>query len=326
MRFLVVSVISKKFEVREIMKNKNLKPLVSVLIPVFNGAHFLQQTIKSIEKSTYKNLEIILVDDGSRESCKKHIRKILPSFPNVRFFEFAKNRGMTRVLNYGIKQARGKYIARINQDDLMVENRIKLQVEFLESHPDYTALGGQIELFTNEGKIIDTVNFPLDDAAIKSYWYMLSPFSDPTVMYRKDDFAKTHGYSQYFWPADDVHMWYQLGSLGKLANLPQVLTKVRWHNDSGSIKYHKLQMEKTWQVHLWALKNFNNIPFGVIVFWILQYIAGKIFPPRFNWWVFRQIKKLQNTDFYQYFRRTLGTISIVKKVITQPKTASLSGV
>lgn len=268
------------------------KPLVSVIIPVYNGIPYLKETINSVLESTYKNLEIVLVDDGSKDTSKAICRGYSQKYPNISFYSFEDNRGMDHALNMGIRKSNGKYIARINQDDIMVKDRLEKQVNFLETNPDHVIVGGQIQLFTNENPNYDTVNFPLTDEELKSKWLMVSPYSDPTVMYRREAVLRTYGYSQKFWPADDVHMWYQLGSLGKLANLPDVLTLVRWHKGAGSIKLHRLQMQKTWEVHKWAEKNVGKPSMAVKLFWIGEHIAGYLFSPQFNWFVYRNLKRL----------------------------------
>lgn len=305
---------------------KARKPLVSIIIPIYNGSLFLEKTIAAIKKNSYPNYEVILVDDGSTDHSRKLCVDFAKNDSKIKFFSFAKNQGMTRVLNFGIKKARGKYIARLNQDDLITKNRLIKQVEFLEGNPDYVAIGGQITLFTKENSNFAFVNFPLTDKEIRKKWLMLSPFSDPTVMYSKKAVLKTNGYSQYFWPADDVQMWYQLGKLGKLANLPDILTKVRWHKDCGSIKKHKLQIQKTLAVHLWAAKNVEKPNLYVYTFWLSQYLAGFLFPPNFNWFVYRIIKRIQFFNLAQILGRIKGAIKKAKIVISQPINANLSGV
>lgn len=275
--------------------NNSTNPLVSVLIPVYNGVPFISQTLDSIINNNYKNFEIILVDDGSKDASRKTCCEYESKYSNIRFIAFEKNRGMDRALNAGIKVANGKYIARINQDDLIMPDRLEKQIKFLEENADHVAVGGQIVLFTNENPEYAKISFPLTDAEIRSKWLMFSPYSDPTVTYRKSAILETPGYSQLMWPADDVHMWYMLGSLGKLANLPDVVTRVRWHNGAGSIRSHKRQMRKTWEVHKWAQENIQKPSVGVKAFWIAEYIAGLVFPPQFNWFIYRQIKKLVST-------------------------------
>lgn len=269
------------------------QPLVSVLIPVYNGTEFLDQAIQSVLNSSYRHIEIILVDDGSTDQSYHKCQAYVQKYRQVRFYGFKKNRGMTRCLNFGVRQAKGKYIARINQDDIMVADRLAKQVAFLESNPDYVIVGGAVQLFTATEPNYDQITFPLTDEMIKAQWMLFSPYADPSVMYRKSAWLKTEGYSQYFWPADDVHMWYQLGRLGKMANLPDIVTLVRWHDSCGSIKSHRRQMIKTWQVHQWANEMIQSATLGQKLFWNGQLAAGYIFPAEFNWWVYRQLRKVQ---------------------------------
>lgn len=278
------------------MKKQKLNskmPLVSVIVPVFNGAQFLEDAVLSIQKNTYSNYEVLLVDDGSTDTSKDVCKKLASTYCNVRFYSFPKNRGMDHALNLALRKAKGKYIARLNQDDLMEPDRLQKQVKFLGNHPDYVAVGGAISLFNNEGKTIAKINFPLTDKAIKSQWLFLSPYADPTVMYRKSAWVKAGGYDQRFWPADDVHLWYRLGKLGKLANLNCILTKVRWFNGVGSIKLHRLQIIKTSQAHVWADKHVEKAKLKHWLFWSLQLMGCLILPPQFNWYVYRFLRKIQ---------------------------------
>lgn len=274
------------------LTNKVNKPLVSVVIPVYNGVPYLVETVESIFLSTDLPIEVILVDDGSTDGSKAKCRKLSTIYKNLKYIDFKNNNGMTRCLNEGIRVAKGEFIARINQDDLMVRGRLEKQVEFLQTHPKYVAVGSYVQLFTKGNPQYDTITFPTTDEQIKRMWMTLSPFADPTVMYRRAMVLQTDGYQQTMWPADDVHMWYQLGSRGKLANIPEFLTKVRWHENAGSIKSHKLQMQKTWELRMWAAKNIRQPSVGEYTFWSMQYLAGKIFPPQFNWYVYRILRKL----------------------------------
>lgn len=301
------------------MKTKKNHTKVSVIIPVYNGASYLVETVESVQKSTYKKFEIILIDDGSKDESKALCRSLAKKYKNIRFYWFKKNKDLPSSLNYAIKKAKGKFIARINQDDIMMPNRLKEQVEFLENNPDYVAVGGDIVLFDENYRLVDKVSLPKTDADIRNQWLLMSPFSDPTVMYRKDAYLKTKGYQKYFWPADDVHMWYQLGKIGKLANLNKILTRVRWHNKAGSIASHKIQVKKTFEVHVWASKNIQKAIIYHWFFWIGQHIAGMLFPPRFNWFIYRRIRNIQN------LLSNLKINNKLKKVVNQPKRYNFSG-
>lgn len=273
--------------------NEPKTALVSVVIPLYNGETYITETITSILKSDYPSFEIILIDDGSTDKSKKIAESLSQIHKNVHVFSFPKNRGMSHALNFGIERAKGDYIARINQDDLMLPDRLRKQVEFLKAHLDHYAVGGSIELFNDNGKTIDKIIFPQTNEEIKSHWLYLSPFADPACTYRKSAFEKTEGYNQRFWPVDDVQMWYQLGAIGKLANLKDMVTRVRWHENAGSIKSHRLQVKRLFQLHLWANKNVTRANLFVWMFWIMQLCAGYIFPATFNWWVFRLLRRVR---------------------------------
>ncbi|MCL4364690.1 glycosyltransferase [Patescibacteria group bacterium] len=302
------------------MKNTKKKLSVSVIIPVFNGASYLVETVESVQKSSLENFEIILVDDGSKDKSKTLCHRLEKKYKNVHFYWFKKNKGLASSLNHAVKKAKGKFIARINQDDIMMPKRLKEQVKFLEENQDHVVVGGNVTLFDEQYRLVDNITFPKTDADIRTQWLLMSPYADPTVMYRKDAYMKTKGYQKYFWPADDIHMWYQLGQVGKLANIDKVLTRVRWHNKAGSIASHRIQMEKTFEVHVWASKNVQKAKFYHWLFWFGQLIAGKIFPPRLNWFVYRRIREAQNL-----FREIKKTAKL-DKVTNQPKRYSVSGV
>jgi len=298
-------------------------PLVSVVIPVFNGDSFIEQTVNSVLKSTYKNFEIILVDDGSTDSSKKTCTKIAKQSKKIKFYSFEKNKGMDKALKLALSSASGKYIARINQDDLMRPTRLQKQVSFLEKNKDHVAVGGYTKMFTKTNKNFDVIKFPLKDEEIKAVWMKLSPFADPAVMYRKSAYLKTKGYNQAMWPVDDVHMWYMLGKIGKLANLPVILTDVRWHESAGSMKNHKIQMKKLLKVHIWANKNVQKAKLSDWMFWFAQSLAGYTFGPKFNWAVYRLIKKI---NYFLFKKALTKKYTKVTKLIKKPTIKSLSGV
>jgi glycosyltransferase involved in cell wall biosynthesis len=317
----------KRNNISNISKSRETKrPFVSVVIPVFNGAQYLIEAVESIQKNTYDNFEIILVNDGSTDISKILCKRLEGKYKNVRFFDFTKNRGLGRVLNFALDKARGKYICRLNQDDRMLPIRITTQVKYLENHPEVTAVGSSIKLFENNGKT-QILHFIKDDSEIKKLWYFVSPFSDPSVMYRKEVALKVGGYDQYFWPADDTHLWYRMGLAGKLSNIQKPLVEVRWHNNAASVKFFRRLAIKTYQMHRWTHEIISPAPWFIQVYWVLQLMAGFIFSPQFNWNVYRSIKKL--IDRYENNRDRLTAYIAPNKVISvspHPKKLSLSGI
>lgn len=290
------------------------KPLVSVIIPVYNGQSYLKETVLSVQKSSYKNIEIILVNDGSKDRSKEICYKLKKKYINIRFFSFKNNRGLSNVLNYAVKKAKGKYIARINQDDLMVVNRIFSQVYFLENNPDHVLVGGNIELINEKGKSIDILSYPQSDQEIRNNWLYLNAFADPAVMYRKKTFLKIGNYDQSFYPADDYQLWFRMGQAGKVANLNHVVTKFRVHKKAATVTLHKKMIESTKKVHEWAAENIQKPSMLVDLYWKMQYFLAKNFPPKFNFFIYRLIKKVI------FSKSQLETILFPKKMINKVKT------
>lgn len=267
-------------------------PSVSVIIPVYNGARFIKKAVESVEKNTFKDFEIILVDDGSKDESKKTCFKIVKKYKNIRFFPFVKNKGLSHSLNFALTQAKGRYIARLNQDDTMTKDRLLNQVTFLEKNNEYVVVGGKVQLVDEKNRLIETISPPLTDEEIRKSWLILNPFYDPDVMYRKDAYLKTTGYDQIFYPADDYHMWYQMGKFGKLANLDKVVTKVLIHDKAATLRSLRLLIKKTWEVHLWAKNNVQKPSFLVYIYWLSQYWLGMILPIKLVFAVYLVIKKL----------------------------------
>ena len=265
--------------------------LVSVIIPVFNGASFLVEAVDSIQKSNFRDFEILLINDGSTDNSKMLCKILEEKYANLRFFDFEKNQGLGRVLNFALKEARGNYICRLNQDDHMLPHRMARQVEFLESHPEIVAVGSHITHFFDDGTK-EILKYLETDEEIKKIWHIVGPFSDPSVMYRRDVAMKVGGYEQSFWPVDDTHMWYKMGKEGKLANIQEPLVEVRWHDKAGSVYYFREMAWQIYRVRRWAHHNVSKSPLWVQLFWIIQLAAGMILTPKMNWKVYRLIKKL----------------------------------
>lgn len=266
------------------------KPLVSVIIPVYNGSKFLGEAVNSVLKSTYRNFEIILIDDGSTDKSKELCRQLAKKYQRISFYSFAKNKGLGRVLNFALKKARGEFICRINQDDVMYPTRISKQLKFLKSHPDVVLAGSWLLVEEENGQ--QRINKFLEhDKDIKKTWLQLSPCWDASVIYRKKTALAVGGYDQSYWPADDLHMWYKLGRLGKIANIQEPLVKIKFHKAAASVKHHREHMLATFRVHRFAHNYVSPAPRVVQLFWLCELMAGYLLPARVNWFIYRLIKK-----------------------------------
>lgn len=298
-------------------------PLVSVVIPIYNGEEYLKECVRSVQQSTFKNFEVLLLDDGSTDASKQIAKTLTKEYDNIRFYSFSINKGMPRLLNMALKIAKGKYICRLNQDDIMLPERMKKQVQFLQNHPEITVVGSHIKLF-NQTKELETISYMEKDADIQKSWYFVSPFADPAVMYRKDVVAQAGGYQASFWPAEDLHMWYRLGKVGHLANIQEVLTMIRWHHKSASHKFFKRQIINTFKVHRWADKHIQKASFLVKIYWVIQLISGIVLGAKLNWLIYKKIKTVITYLVFLFNKIAIKT-TIKSNVIAIPKKLNLAG-
>ena len=228
------------------------KSKVSVLLPVYNGSQYLSETIHSILNQTYSDFEIIIIDDASMDNSVD----IINNFNNKKIIlrQNDSNLGQAESENIGLRIARGTYIARIDQDDLMMPDRLEKQVQFLDSHPDIAAVGSQVYCIDSSGKSIKKIMWPVGFEA--NLFYIITgnvPVGDPAVMYRKEMVQNLGGYNEQYVPSEDYYLWLQMYLKGyKCDNIKDFLTTYRLHSLQTSIVRKNTQLEK----HNLAFTNF----------------------------------------------------------------------
>ncbi|MCI8465867.1 MAG: glycosyltransferase family 2 protein [Lachnospiraceae bacterium] len=129
-----------------------MDPLVSVIMPAYNGEKYIGEAIESVLNQTYGNLELIVVEDKSTDATPDLIRRYQDS--RIRLYFNDRNQGIAYSTNLGIEKSRGKYIALLDDDDIALERRLEWQVDFLEKHEEIDVLGGRSALIDKDGNFI----------------------------------------------------------------------------------------------------------------------------------------------------------------------------
>ncbi|MDQ3047277.1 MAG: glycosyltransferase [Bacteroidota bacterium] len=231
-------------------------PLVSVVIPVYNASAYLKDSVDSIVQQSYKNLEILIINDGSTDTSSQ----ILSGYSDerIRVITHSENQGIIISLNTGIKQAKGKYIARMDADDQSHPERIKKQVEFLENNPSVGVLGTYIQ---NHQRFSVYSSKWFTSKEIKSRLLFDNILSHPTIMFRTDVIQKFQKlYSPEFIHAEDYAFW--LASLDKtdFALIPEALLNYREHAGQISVKKREQQMESVKRAQMMIFKKLGIDP------------------------------------------------------------------
>lgn len=223
--------------------DKNLMPLVSVLLPVYNAESYVAEAIESILNQTYKNFEFIIVNDGSTDRSEEVILSF--SDERIRYYRNEVNLGLIGTLNKSISLSSGKYLARMDNDDICLPERLAKQVAFLESHPEVGVLGTAFYNIDKTGEIFSETAFPSQHILLCWSLCFFSPLAHPTVLMRRELVQREGGYKVGIVHSEDYDFWCRLSSKTKLSNLQDVLFKLRKHEMNSSSLFDTTQFNNS---------------------------------------------------------------------------------
>jgi len=210
-----------------------MTPPVSVIMPVYNAEQYLSSAIESILAQTFCDFEVIALDDGSTDSSPEILARYGKQDRRVRVFT-RPQATLGALLNEGLREAQGDYIARMDADDISRPTRFEQQLQYLHTHPDVGIVGAQALAISPEGEPIRPLDHPVDHDEIE--WDLLSgngaSLRHPAVMMRADVIQKVGGYSGDLETAEDVDLYLRVAEVARLANLPETLLEYRYHPSS----------------------------------------------------------------------------------------------
>ena len=219
----------------------NSPPTVSVVMSVYNGQRFLSEAVQSILGQSFSDFEFVIVDDGSTDKSSGILAEYMRRDGRIRVHRHT-NKGRAISLNIGIELSKGRYIARVDADDVALPNRLKEQVDFMELHPEVGLLSGSYERIRSNGRLLDRVRLPLLDDEIRSMMLHSNAMCHPAVMMRKEVAIACGGYRKAFLDADDYDLWLRMSERSQLANLEQPILQYRVHSKQASIANSRHQM------------------------------------------------------------------------------------
>ena len=211
-------------------------PLVSILMPVYKTAPYLRDAMDSMLLQTFTDFELIVLDDCSPDDAAAIMDTY--SDPRIVRYKGEKNAGLSNVLNVGIGLARGKYIARMDSDDISLPNRLQVQVDYLETHPEIDLVSVGMRLFGAKEEVWIR---ELNPEKVKINALFHSPILHASSVWRNDSFENQGlRFRQERVPAEDYDLWTRALVKGlKLVNLPDVLYKYRMHPSQATVQADK---------------------------------------------------------------------------------------
>lgn len=234
-------------------------PIVSVVMSVYNGEHFLREAVESILCQSFREFELIVIDDGSTDGTAAILHAYQEEDERMQVY-YQANKGLVESLNRGCGLARGKYIARMDADDISAANRLMWQVDFMEKHPEVGVVGGAVDVIDITGKSLGTSANPIDDCDIRLALSDHCAFWHPTVLMRKDVFVSVGGYRKAVFGAEDYDLWLRVAEHCQLANLDSVVLKYRCHSCQVTVSKIRQLAFSTLAARAAAALRRNGIP------------------------------------------------------------------
>lgn len=257
--------------------NNFIMPVISVIMSVYKEPFdWLEASINSILTQTYSNFEFIIINDNpANNDLRKFLKQKEASDSRIKLIINQQNIGLTKSLNIGLRLARGKYIARMDADDISMPNRFHEQINFLESHPNVIVCGTNIKYIGIKSSFIVSDWIKYTNSKIKAQMLYNSAFAHPTVIIRnqilQDNFIK---YDEEYRQSQDYRLWETLYKLGEFANLPQKLLHYRLSVNQISRKLHAPQenngilirrrLIQSWLYDLGIVCDINSVDYKFI--------------------------------------------------------------
>jgi len=223
-------------------------PAVSVLMPVHNGARFVETSVNSILVQTFDDFELIIGDDGSTDQTPEILCALATKDPRIRLMHNSTRQGISATLNKAVRQARGALIARMDADDWSHQTRFALQIAAFHQTTALVLCGSNAAHVDEQMRPLSQTVLPTSDWDIRCVALFENPFNHSSVMMRAEAFHRAGGYNEEFSTTQDYELWVRVLPYGEVRNLKESLVKMRRHDESVSALMHQVQSERTGEV------------------------------------------------------------------------------
>ncbi len=212
-------------------------PKITVLMPVYNSEKFLHEAIDSILNQTFGNFEFLIINDASTDKSKKII--LAYKDPRIRYLENKKNLGVAKTLNRGLKLAKGKYVARMDADDISLPDRLKLQYERLMMDKNLVIVSSRFDWINEKGNYNSTYRFASSPEEIFYELQFRNCLGHPTVIFNKEIIVREFGGYDERCEAEDNDLWLRVSKKYKIVKLKKALMKLRRSKQSKTVLFRK---------------------------------------------------------------------------------------
>lgn len=243
--------------------------LISVIMSVYNGEKYVSEALESILNQTHKNIEFIIIDDGSKDKTFEIIKEYASKDKRVKIVKNSINIGLTKSLNHAIRYSKGKFIARQDDDDISLSKRLEIQLDFLQKNPEYGFCGCNGIIKQNKAELLNY--FEINE--IRKNLIVDNCFAHPSIIIRKEILEKYGYYNESYFYGQDYELWcrliYKYGILAKnlnekliIMNIP--IERIKEKNKQKFLIQRKNQIKTKLRYIKYVEKKFSGIKSAII--------------------------------------------------------------
>lgn len=265
------------------------KPLISVIMPVYNAGHFLVEAIESILNQTYSNWELICVDDGSKDDSFKILKSFADLDKRIKVLKNKINMGIGFSLNKALRwvrqahhhgPAQGDFIARMDADDVSLVERLEKQLQFLLKNPQIIACGGQVEIIDAKGRFLGKKYFYQDPKKCYQTIFKIVPLQHAALMVKSEVMEK-YCYQENLTTAEDVDLMFYLLKNGQISNVADFVYQYRKADSSNGYHRVKKTFNLTLLTRFKAIFKYGYRPtVGGLFSCLAQFVVVSILPAK----------------------------------------------
>lgn len=224
-------------------------PLVSVIMPIYNGAAYMEESIRSVLSQNYRNIELLICNDASTDNSAEIIARLMGEDSRISVIENEVNSGIAISRNNLLDRVKGKYFITQDCDDNMLPGKVEKQVRYMESHPECGMCGTWARKVDEKTVTFGKIVFPVNDTDIRINLLFQNSMVQPSVMVRAE-FIDRYRYNGNLLVCEDYDYWERLSAIAELHNIPEYLVQYRIHGTNISKSKEQLLIEKTREIKL----------------------------------------------------------------------------
>lgn len=224
-----------------------MQKIVNVFMPCYNSEKYIRQAIESILGQSYKDFELVIIDDGSTDNSVEIIKKYALNDSRIRLLENGVNRGIVFTRNRGLEECQCDYMALMDSDDVATPERLEKEVAFLNENEDVVAVGGLYQLMDQSGKLLpEKLKLTESDEGIRARMLFANVMANGTVLLRKKKIDQENiRYREHLHASEDYLFWCEVLNIGKLCNIGEIFQYYRVHENS--LEYRSDREEKDYK-------------------------------------------------------------------------------